>query len=95
MHPFQEEKSFTLGKFRVTPLTRSDDPAGPFQAVVSLRSGQGRESTDRVYRFHPSFPSRALARRYAAREGALLARLSLAAHSLDPQTQETPWPKRN
>lgn len=72
MHRFQEP-SFTLGKYRISPLTRHDAPDGSFEASVSIRSGQGRECHDRVYRFLPRFASRAAAHRYAAREGVLLA----------------------
>jgi hypothetical protein len=72
MQRFQEP-SFNLGKYCISPLTLQDQQGGSFEASVSIRSGRGRESHDRVYRFLPRFPSRAAAHRYAAREGVLLA----------------------
>lgn len=63
------EKSFTVGKFLVSPLTRDAGATG-FTAAVSIRSGSGRATHDRVFRFTPMFPSRESACRYAAREGA-------------------------
>ncbi len=79
------ETTFTIGKYLVSPLTRSDHAAGPYQAAVSIRSGHGREMHDRVYRFRPVFHSRTSALRYAAREGALLAQQRLTPLSPSPQ----------
>lgn len=64
-----QEKSFTVGKYLVSPLTRDAGATG-FTAAVSIRSGSGRAMHDRVFRFTPLFPSRESACRYAAREGA-------------------------
>ncbi len=89
-----QEPSFTIGKYRISPLTRLDAPEASFEATVSIRSGLGRESHDRVYRFLPRFASRAAAHHYAAREGAKLAQQ--AAQPQTPSTiQECPWPKKN
>ena len=63
------EKTFTVGKYLVSPLTR-DTETGEFTAAVSIRSGSGRAMHDRVFQFKPLFPTRESARRYAAREGA-------------------------
>ncbi len=63
-----QEKSFTIGKYLVSPLTRDAGATG-FTAAVSIRSGSGRATHDRVFRFTPLFPSRESACSYAAREG--------------------------
>ncbi|HEX2010990.1 MAG TPA: hypothetical protein VJN44_08645 [Roseateles sp.] len=42
---------------------------GGFAASVSIRSGSGMASHDRVLRFVPRFPSRRAALRYATNEG--------------------------
>ena len=57
-----------VGKYQVSPLTRSL-PNGCFSAGVSIRSGRGTNTTDRVMRFTPSFRSAAAADRYATQEG--------------------------
>lgn len=62
------EKSFVIGRYLVSPLIQSTAQGG-FTAGVSIRSGSGRATHDRVFRFTPSFSSRESARRYAAREG--------------------------
>jgi hypothetical protein len=62
-------KSIEVGRFLVSPMTQTHDEGG-FAAVVSIRSGHGMASTDRVMRFVPRFESRRAALRYAAHEGA-------------------------
>ncbi len=62
------EKSFSVGRYLVSPLIQLNAD-GDFSAGVSIRSGSGRATHDRVFRFTPSFTSRESARRYAAREG--------------------------
>ncbi|WP_310732477.1 hypothetical protein [Roseateles aquatilis] len=47
---------------------------GGYSASVSIRSGRGMASIDRVMRFVPSFPNRRDALRYAADEGTAWAR---------------------
>ncbi|MDH0865479.1 hypothetical protein N5D62_13240 [Mitsuaria sp. GD03876] len=61
-------KSIEVGRFLVSPMTKPHADGG-FAAVVSIRSGQGMTSTDRVMRFVPAFLSRRAALRYAATEG--------------------------
>lgn len=57
-----------VGKYLVTPLTqRTHD--GRFRAAVSIRSGRGSASHDRVMRFTPSFDSDLDASQYARVEG--------------------------
>ncbi|HEV8689866.1 MAG TPA: hypothetical protein VGQ91_06200 [Ideonella sp.] len=62
------EKTFSVGKYLVSPLTRLTD-AGQYTASVSIRSGQGSNTHDRVFRFLPSFATRESARRYATEQG--------------------------
>jgi hypothetical protein len=59
---------FTLGKFRITPQSRSD-ANGRFVASLSIRRGQGRQSNDRVYTFTPLFSTEDSALSYAATQG--------------------------
>jgi hypothetical protein len=57
-----------LGRYLISPMTsRRDD--GCFSAAVSIRSGRGMASVDRVLRFTPSFSSSGAALRYAKAEG--------------------------
>ncbi len=62
------EKTSTVGKYLVSPLTRLAD-AGTRAAAVSIRSGKGQSTHDRVLRFDARFPSREDARRHAALQG--------------------------
>ncbi|HEY1090956.1 MAG TPA: hypothetical protein VGE47_07690, partial [Burkholderiaceae bacterium] len=52
----------------VSPMTKSD-AEGRFCASVSIRSGHGQASHDRVLRFVPSFASAKAALHYAKVEG--------------------------
>lgn len=63
-----QNKSIEVGKYLVSPMSKPHD-AGGFAALVSIRSGSGMASHDRVMRFVPSFPSRRAALRYAVDEG--------------------------
>lgn len=67
----QEQKnpaSFALGKYLISPLARMSAP-GIYHASVSIRSGHGRASHDRVFRFLPQFSSLESACSYAAEQG--------------------------
>ena len=57
-----------VGKFRITPLSRSQ-PAGHHTASLSVRSGEGSQTHDRVYTFTPQFQSQESALMYAAVQG--------------------------
>ena len=65
---FVIHSSFQVGKYLVSPLTRSTH-CGRFAASVSIRSGRGSATSDRVLRFHPTFDSRDAAERYATAQG--------------------------
>jgi hypothetical protein len=62
------EPPFLVGKYLVSPLARLI-PAEGFAPSVSIRSGAGRSTHDRVMRFVARFPTRASACRYAAEQG--------------------------
>jgi hypothetical protein len=63
-----QNKSIEVGRFLVSPMTNPDTD-GQYVASVSIRSGQGMASVDRVMRFTPIFASRRAALRYATAEG--------------------------
>lgn len=69
---FKTETPFPVGKYLVSPLSRLTD-AGDYSASISLRSGRGMASHDRVFRLLPRFASHHAALRYAAREGRAMA----------------------
>ncbi|MEW6706201.1 MAG: hypothetical protein AB1430_15255 [Pseudomonadota bacterium] len=64
------EKTFSVGKYLVSPLTHLTD-GGHYAASVSIRSGRGTATHDRVFRFTPRFGTRDGARRYAIEQGML------------------------
>ncbi|MFM8609434.1 MAG: hypothetical protein ACKOCJ_03080 [Burkholderiaceae bacterium] len=59
-----------IGNHLISPLSRQDE-TGHHRASVSIRSGRGSTSHDRVMRFAPCFDSRDGALRYAAEQGLL------------------------
>ncbi|RZJ11692.1 MAG: hypothetical protein EOP39_05625 [Rubrivivax sp.] len=61
-------KNIEVGRYVVSPMTQNRCGGG-FDAVVSIRSGQGMSSVDRVMRFVPRFDSQQAALRYARAEG--------------------------
>ncbi len=63
-------QSILMGKYRIQPCSRAL-PNGAFSAQVSLASGRGSASTDRVMRFVPEFATPAAASQYALDEGVL------------------------
>ncbi len=62
------EQAFSVGKYLVSPLPRLND-AGQYTASVSIRSGSGRGTHDRVFRFLPEFNTREGAVQYAIDQG--------------------------
>lgn len=68
----RQEKPFSVGKYLLSPFTRLTD-AGHYVASISIRSGNGTASHDRVFRFTPRFRSEQSALAYASREGRHLA----------------------
>jgi hypothetical protein len=64
----QNNNNIEVGRYLVSPMTQVRDDGG-FDAVVSIRSGQGMASVDRVMHFTPCFGSRQAALRYARAQG--------------------------
>jgi hypothetical protein len=58
----------TVGRFVLSPITRQT-ANGRFSAALSIRSGQGSATHDRVYRFVPLFDSAQAAAHYAMDQG--------------------------
>jgi len=56
--------AFSLGRYRVSALVRPHVDGG-YSAGVSIRSGRGSGTTDRVMRFHGRFDTEPQARHYA------------------------------
>jgi hypothetical protein len=80
------EKTFSVGKYLVSPLITLTD-AGNYAASVSIRSGRGNATHDRVLRFAARFATRDGARRYA---------VAPEHGSFIPFTyKELDWPRKN
>lgn len=60
--------NIAVGRFLVSPMIQAREGGG-FDALVSIRSGRGMASVDRVMRFTPQFVSPKAALRYARAEG--------------------------
>ncbi|WP_067060759.1 hypothetical protein [Roseateles chitosanitabidus] len=60
--------SIEVGRFRVSPMT-STDRDGRFASSVSIQSGRGSATTDRIFRFKETFATCDGAQRYALDEG--------------------------
>lgn len=58
------DTQITVGKYLVSPLARQQGE-GRYAASVSIRSGQGSGTHDRVLRFHEIFDSASAALDYA------------------------------
>ena len=71
MHKYNN--NIEVGRYRVSPMTQARDDGG-YDALVSIRSGRGMASVDRVMQFTPSFRSALAALRYAKAEGLAWAR---------------------
>ena len=57
-----------MGRFVLSPSSRPTD-CGRFAASLSIRSGHGSETHDRVFRFVPLFPTSEAASQYALDQG--------------------------
>jgi hypothetical protein len=76
--------SFEVGKYLVSPLSRRLDD-GQYSAAVSIKTGRGRATHDRILRFVPVFDSLAAAIHYASEQG--LGWLAASAACPTPQIQ--------
>lgn len=63
-----EQHTLTVGKYLISPLTRALDN-GWIACSVSIRSGSGSTTTDRVVRLTRLFRDRVAAVEYALAEG--------------------------
>jgi len=63
-----QEQTLKVGKYLISPLTRPLDN-GWFACSVSIRSGSGSATTDRVVRLTRLFRDRIAAVEYALSEG--------------------------
>ncbi len=63
-----ENKSVQIGKFRVSPMA-DRQPDGSFVPCVSIRSGQGSASLERIVRFVHRFATQHAAEIYALKQG--------------------------
>lgn len=63
-----EQRNLTVGKYLISPLTRALDN-GWIACSVSIRSGSGSATTDRVVRLTRLFRDRVAAVEYALAEG--------------------------
>lgn len=61
-------RPLTVGKYLISPLTKTLDN-GWFASSVSIRSGSGSATTDRVLRLTRLFRNRVAAAEYAIAEG--------------------------
>jgi len=57
-----------VGKYQLTPSAQITT-SGSFTASLSIRSGQGSSTHDRVFRFLPCFGTAAAAKNYAIAQG--------------------------
>ncbi|HET8870530.1 MAG TPA: hypothetical protein VFM48_08795 [Aquabacterium sp.] len=58
----------TVGRFVLSPITRQTE-SGHYAASLSIRSGNGSSTHDRVFRFIPLFPTSQAAAHYALKQG--------------------------
>ncbi|HEX5312370.1 hypothetical protein [Aquabacterium sp.] len=58
----------TVGRFVLSPITRQTE-SGQYLASLSIRSGRGSGTHDRVYRFIPQFSTPQAAAHYALEVG--------------------------
>jgi len=68
-----KHNNIELGRFMILPMSRARSDGG-FDAVVSIRSGQGMASVDRVMSFSPKFSSSQAALHHAREQGLTWAR---------------------
>lgn len=64
-------QAFSVGKFLVSPLSRITE-SGDYTASISIRSGRGTGTHDRIFRLVPRFPTSQGALAYAASQGRAL-----------------------
>ena len=65
---FASTHPFAVGKFQITPLIRCHG-SDQHTTLLSIKSGQGSQTHDRVYTFNPEFKTQDSALMYAAAQG--------------------------
>ncbi len=65
---FASTHPFAVGDFQITPLSRSHG-GDQHTALLSIQSGQGSGTLDRIYTFKPEFKTQDSALMYAAAQG--------------------------
>lgn len=65
---FTSTHTFAVGDFQITPLSRSHGN-DQHTALLSIRTGQGSQTHDRVHTFKPAFKTQDSALMYAAAQG--------------------------
>lgn len=89
-----------VGKYRISPIVRHHHGDG-YQASVSIRSGRGSMTHDRVLRFVPVFGTRDQATRFATEQalawigGASRDTSPVSAPLLSPSPLGVPCPRKN
>lgn len=68
MNDYLNHSTISLGKYRISSLSKPLGN-GRYGAAVSIRSGRGSASTDRVLRFVPHFDCEDEAHHYAHAQG--------------------------
>jgi len=63
-----QANALSIGKYLLSPLVKLTD-SGRYAASVSVRSGRGCGTHDRIFRFVPSFATCEEATRYALIQG--------------------------
>jgi hypothetical protein len=63
-----KEIPVTMGKYRIAACPEQL-PCGQYAAQVSIASGRGSASTDRVMRFHDEFATHAAAAQFSIAQG--------------------------
>ena len=76
-----------VGKYLVSPLTRATE-GGRYAAAVSIRSGRGSATHDRVLRFSPRFEGPDQAARDAMRQALAWIGRAAAPATPNPNAQE-------
>lgn len=79
--------SLTVGRYLISPLIRSADSGG-YSACVSVKSGRGSGTHDRVLRLHGHFDTQETAHQYALDEGVAYIRPRCSAAVALPQRNQ-------
>jgi hypothetical protein len=82
-----------MGKYRIAACPRQL-PCGQFAAQVSIASGRGSASTDRVMRFHDEFSSHDAAAQFAIAQGIDWVHATRALIEQIAFTGVSPWLKK-